>query len=1214
MRMPAKLATAALAALGRLASIGLVFSCALFGVFVFAEASAQAFIPYKYEGQITRIPAEGPHKEAIPQPGLLGSPSLATEPGVLFIADGAGRVDSFEASSGAFLSQPTLPGITFGEGAGERQEYSQTGTGVEVFGPGLCGSLECSVLQTEWTGADTPNESFTSEKGAGSGAVVSVAVDRSTAVTDWARGDVLVATNDAFGNPNPSLNAGLNVVDVFKPEAGGGEKYVTQLTGIAPGEPFQGPTVVAVSGFNGDVLVANDLERVVDVFEPAGVGEYAFVRQLVSAHLENVEHITVDASTGEVYLGGASDVDNLFEGNDERAVEAFGATGEHLQEITGSETPAGGFSQMTSLAVDSQSHRLFVADGGAAEAIGSQVVFRVSEFGGKPVPDVNTGSVSNVHYDQVAHTWRLTFHGTVNPDDAGGTTCQFAWGSTPSLGHVAPCTQDVPNGSSALPVEAGVEDLQPGTTYYYRLQASNQNGENEGEEAQNAQFTTGGPGVGEEFASDLTSGSVTLGAEIDPNNAPTTYYFQYGTSAAYGESVPLPPGVALGSGEGDVGVSVHLQGLTAGTVYHYRVVAVSETGGEVVTADGGDQTFTTQVAGGGSSLPDGRAWEMVSPPDKHGALILPILEAEGVIQASVTGDGLTYVTSSPTEAEPLGYTNSLQVLSLRGPGGWSSRDITIPHEKATGQAVGVGQEYRFFSEDLSLAVVQPFGNFDPSLSLEASEQTPYLRTNYLDGDVNDPCVESCYRPLVTGKPGFANVPEGTIFGESNETSSGGSKNCPPLLICGPEFIGATPDLQHIFIGSPVSLTAGKGGGVYEWDAGKLRASSTGEVPRQRVLESEDGSWTYFFSSQVLASGALTGQPNLYVRHGSVTKLVAVLSPEDEEDHSSTGYLAHIPMRVSPDGHWLAFMSLSKLTGYDNRDAVSGKPDEEVYLYDAEANGGEGSVVCASCDPSGARPVGVEYKDLNRKLVGGDRVWPGSIWIAANIPGWTPLTATESLYQSRYLSDSGRLFFNSGDALVPQDVNGTQDVYQYEPPGIGDCTTSSATFSVRSGGCVGLISSGASAEESAFLDASGNGGDVFFLTAAKLSSQDYDTALDVYDAHECTSAAPCYPPAAVASPACDTEASCRAAPTPQPGIFGSPSSSTFSGAGNLTQAVAPPVVVTKSLTRAQKLQRALRICHAKKSKGRRAMCERNAKTKYAARHSSKTAPKKKKGRG
>src|SRR6202035_5520039 len=108
--------------------------------------------------------------------------------------------------------------------------------------------------------------------------------------------------------------------------------------------------------------------------------------------------------------------------------------------------------------------------------------------------------------------------------------------------------------------------------------------------------------------------------------------------------------------------------------------------------------------------------------------------------------------------------------------------------------------------------------------------------------------------------------------------------------------------------------------------------------------------------------------------------------------------------------------------------------------------------CASCNPTGARPVGV--LDPKDGLALGDRIW-GSQRVAANIPGWTPYELLSSVYQSRYLSDSGRLFFNSSDGIVPQDVNGTEDVYQYEPPGVGNCTSSSVSFSVRSGGCVGL---------------------------------------------------------------------------------------------------------------------------------------------------------------
>jgi hypothetical protein len=153
-----------------------------------------------------------------------------------------------------------------------------------------------------------------------------------------------------------------------------------------------------------------------------------------------------------------------------------------------------------------------------------------------------------------------------------------------------------------------------------------------------------------------------------------------------------------------------------------------------------------------------------------------------------------------------------------------------------------------------------------------------------------------------------------------------------------------------------------------------------------------------------------------------------------------------------------------------------------------------------------------------------------------------------------------------------------------------------------GGCVGLVSSGTSGEESAFVDASAGGGDVFFLTASQLVGQDVDSARDVYDAHECSVDLPCFFEPAT-PPACTTSDSCKAAPAPQPGIFGNPSSATFSGAGNVVP-LAAPSVKPKSLTRAQLLANALKACK-RRPKVKRAGCRANAHSEYGAKR-SKTA--------
>jgi len=87
------------------------------------------------------------------------------------------------------------------------------------------------------------------------------------------------------------------------------------------------------------------------------------------------------------------------------------------------------------------------------------------------------------------------------------------------------------------------------------------------------------------------------------------------------------------------------------------------------------------------------------------------------------------------------------------------------------------------------------------------------------------------------------------------------------------------------------------------------------------------------------------------------------------------------------------------------------------------------------------------------------------------------------------------------------------------------------------------------------------------------------------------------------PPCVTEASCKAAPTPQPSIFGLPASATFSGAGNLGgQALNPPPPPgkpTAAQLRAKQLAKALKACRTDKHKRKRLACEKQARKRYGA---------------
>jgi hypothetical protein len=814
----------------------------------------------------------------------------------------------------------------------------------------------------------------------------------------------------------------------------------------------------------------------------------------------------------------------------------------------------------------------------------------------------------------------------------------------------------------------------------------------------------GSPATPETSVSDVAATSATLHAVLDTEGSPLSYRFRYGADASYGSQTIEE---TAAQAPGTVNVEVHLQGLTAGTVYHFDVIA---TNAARETVESADQAFTTEGSGE-FLLPDGRQYEMVTPPQKQGALLESTLGPESeilftsllTVQASAAGDAIVDGADQPIEPEPQGGGSTVSILATRGSaGGWSAAQVPSPHGEAVGPDVIFGPEYRIFSEDLSRSVLQQFGNFTP-LSPDAVESTPYLHTNFLNGDVQQRCEyadlspSSCFQPLETR----ADIQPGISFGEAIEGECA-------AYDCGAHFEAATPDLSHVVLASRERLTAtpipvppgaknfevtplyewyggqlqlinvlpgktegtgllqlalgdkrhvisadgervvlesifedGDGGGgdlylrdvakgetiqlntsevgcgacsgsgeggkymtassedsrIFFLDSSKLTADSNSgsddlyecevveiaDKPKCELTDltpnagaeaanvkmvlgaSEDGAYVYFVAEGALATGARSGANNLYVRHAGATMFIAEMSSEDERLFGvgtlSEGY-AGVRDRVSPNGLWLAFMSDRDLTGYDTRDAVTEKPDEEVYLYDAGAN----TLACASCDPTGAQPVGVP-----------DEI-SGGFGVASIVPGWNSfengaISGYDQIYQPRYLSDSGRLFFDSDDALAPQDVNGAIDVYQYEPegmPGAEHACSSAArsgseafkpahAFAVegRSGeeaaGCVALISSGTSPEASTFLDASATGGDVFFMTTSRLAPQDFDNAPDVYDAHECTGISPCLPEQAQQPPACETEGSCRGAPAPEPSVYGAPSSATFDGTGNPTQA-------------------------------------------------------------
>jgi hypothetical protein len=544
------------------------------------------------------------------------------------------------------------------------------------------------------------------------------------------------------------------------------------------------------------------------------------------------------------------------------------------------------------------------------------------------------------------------------------------------------------------------------------------------------------------------------------------------------------------------------------------------------------------AAEGALGLPDGRGWEMVSPVDKNGGDVQGFGVDGNVLQAASSGEAVSFSSAASfgegAEAAPA----LSQYLAGRGPGGWGTRNLTVP-QLSSGYGEGSGANpYKLFSPGLAAALLSNGQRCRGSAGQCAVANPPLAgsgapvgyRNYYLWNETGE------YQALLTA----ANAPSLTLEPEDFELT----------------FVGASPDLAHVVLSTCAALTppatevpAVEGcdpgaANLYEWTAGSLRllnllpgqaqGSPGASLAAPSGAISTDGVRVYFtqagdlylregnLSKQVdedaggggaFQIAAADGGIAFFIRAGhlyryeAATEATTDLTPGGEvegvlgaaEDGSSVYYLTSAGLfrwhlgssekiaaaaapsdyppatgtaRVSADGAQLAFLSRAPLTGYDNSNQASGEPDSEVFLYDATANGGAGALTCASCNPSGKRPLG-----------------------PATIPGAIAGEGTDAVpaYKPRVLSVGGRrLFFDSRDALVLRDTNKDRDVYQWEAQGQGSCQ--------RVEGCVELISSGRSGEGASFADASADGSDVFFLTDGSLVGSD-PGSVDLYDARE-----------------------------------------------------------------------------------------------------------------
>jgi hypothetical protein len=905
--------------------------------------------------------------------------------------------------------------------------------------------------------------------------------------------------------------------------------------------------------------------------------------------------IATESSTDDVYVAIAN------------AVERFEADGTPIERATAAGLEA------AAVAVSSATEVMYVAD---------KATEKIDVFTPEPPskPAVSEPSAAEVTSDSATLRSHLSPHGA-------STEYFFELGACQPAGCVEGEFESVaPSGVKTLSADFGdhlvlgrVQNLAAQTTYHYRVVARNANGSTTGEEGT---FKTLPVGSGVALAGDrrweLVSPPNKHGSEIEPIRAPGVIQAaSSGNAITYVANAPTGAdpqgnsnGVQVLARRGPAGwesqdISLpddEATGLSVGTGREYKQFS-PDLSQAIVQPIGGFRPLTPKASEQTAYLRTNSAEPCTS------ACYTPLVTGAEGFSNVPAGTEFGEDTACPIPKTVCGPhfvdgTADLEHLVLE-----SSAALT---SESPGVNFGL---YEWTAGRLSFIGAGAIGNGGVSMRNAISQDGTKV---FFGGGAH-------------GRTGLYVHDEGTGETLQLDVPQGGSGEGPAA----PKFQIASRNGSRVIFSDEQRLTSDSGASeekpdLYQCDLAvvgeRLSCALTdltpivggqpGEFMGGVLGANSDASTLYFVANGALAPGTVTGHCpatvssknaagfsatcTLYVEHNGVVHMIAELSGEDFPDWAAA--LKTQTAKVTSDGQWLAFMSDRPLTGYDNRDVISGHRDQEVFTYEAASD----MLRCVSCNPTGARPAGVE-RGSEETLAFGVAAWQSDQWLAATVPSWITIEVDAVLRQPEYLSTNGRVYFNSSDRLTPSDSNHTQDVYEYSPSQVG--CTAHAGVPAADGGCIALVSAGTSSQEAAFLDASESGSDVFFLTAAHLVTQDTDSSYDVYDTHTCSSEMPCVAPSKSGTP-CASSASCRGEVTsPAIDLGSGPATTAPLGKGNLAP-MTSAAPTTRSLSRSQRLKRALASCK-KLAKRSRAVCRKRAQARYGPKQSLHRPAKKRK---
>jgi hypothetical protein len=939
---------------------------------------------------------------------------------------------------------------------------------------------------------------------------------------------------------------------------------------------------VAVDPADGDIWVA--LEHVVFEFSPDG----ALIREVTGEEAPGlgeghgfsgvdlfIEALAVDPTNGDLLVS--------LTGFDEGLVDEFNSEGAFLGQVT--EAAGQRLSGAYGLAVDSQGHA-YVVNRDHNPGEGSTHV--VDEFeAGHFVPGLRPAAATQDRQSSAVLNGFVDPESELNPEKIGAerveiVDCRFEYVTEAayqtggfedlSSGGEAPCEDPaaagIPKDDAYTPVHAGVsEHVESGVTYRYRLSATTGGLLGGVEHTAPLAFTAAHvPRVSATAAGGITSSFARLSGDVDPLGADTSYQFQYipearfeadGESFAGAAGVPVAPAdIGSGGEAGDLteAVSELAGGLEPATTYRFRLVASNDAGvSEGEAAGGGGEvahTFTTEPAVS-QVLPEGRGYELVTPPDKEGT--------EDMFRESA---GVSIDTGFSSESGDQFVLQSRAAFgSFPDPGDniyvFSRHPVEGDPERA---------EWGYASVASPALGLQDFGG-----GLGAIEPADFS-TVALHDDVGAPGSELgvAYTSLL-GPPGgpyttlHADQP---IHPNGAEEGRGYPKERTRVL-------GASRDLGVVVLSSTNPALAEGGvckddfcseppiSTLYEWVGGEVRlldVQSDGEpiscgavLGSGQVADSEDaedgavsadGSKVFFTAPDPefgLSYEGIKGcptkaganPPELYLRSGEET--VEVSAPEEGAPEHTAHYGA-VFMGAADGGSRVFFTSEGELTAND-----AGIHDVELYEYDTETgkltriSAGDSGDAAGSVVSFIKKLVGVLETQVKDVVVSGDgsRVYfvARGVLAPANAEGRSPVEGESNLYV--YDTQTGRTAFvaagtgggyedaseesSGGESILPEaTADGRYLLFQGEMIARGSIGMYRYDADTEQVVCVtctpGAPSGFAVRPPSTMQDTAGGtfparaiaeDGSVFFNTAVSLVPQATNGLTDVYEWHEGT---------------------------------------------------------------------------------------------------------------